>query len=88
MFRWYEKAARCYAHLSDVSMHLQDCQLSHAEWESALRNSRWFTRGWTLQELLAPRVIVFYTCDLARLGNKTSLMQVIYKITGIAASAL
>ncbi|KAH8631977.1 hypothetical protein IG631_13660 [Alternaria alternata] len=55
MFRWYEASEVCYAYLQDVpsasDIYAQD---------SAFRNSRWFTRGWTLQELLAPRLIRFY----------------------------
>jgi hypothetical protein len=87
MYRWYQKAARCYVYLSDVSVHTQDGQ-SHVEWESAFRNSRWFTRGWTLQELLAPKIVVFYSQDHVRLGDKKSLEQQITVITGITAEAL
>jgi hypothetical protein len=86
MFKWYEKAERCYVYLADVSVRAG--QLSHTEWESALRNSRWFTRGWTLQELLAPKIVVFYTSEHVRLGDKTSLMHNIHEITGIAVDAL
>lgn len=47
MFRWYQKAARCYVYLSDVSIEGQHGQ-SNSTWEPAFRESRWFTRGWTL----------------------------------------
>jgi Heterokaryon incompatibility protein (HET) len=87
MFRWYQNAARCYVYLWDVSIRTQDGQ-SHIEWESAFRNSLWFTRGWTLQELLAPKIVVFYSRDHIRLGDRTSLKQQITKITGIAIEAL
>lgn len=53
MFRWYRQSKVCY----DVS----DKTLNKEEKEAALRNSRWFTRGWTLQELLAPKEVVFFT---------------------------
>jgi hypothetical protein len=93
MFRWYQNAARCYAYLSDVylsdvSVDTQDSQLRHVEWESAFRTSRWFTRGWTLQELLAPNTIEFYSRDQVRLGDKKLLEQQICEITGIAVEAL
>ena len=88
MFRWYQNAARCYVYLSDVSVHTQDGQSRHIEWESAFRNSRWFTRGWTLQELLAPKIVEFYSRDHVRLGDKKLLEQQIYEITGIALEAL
>jgi Heterokaryon incompatibility protein (HET) len=44
MFRWYRKAAICYVYLADVWTEDQPLKL----WEAAFRNSRWFTRGWTL----------------------------------------
>jgi len=88
MFSWYQDAARCYVYLSDVSVHTQDGPSRHIEWESAFRNSRWFTRGWTLQELLAPKIVEFYSRDQVRLGDKKSLERQIYEITGIAVEAL
>jgi hypothetical protein len=88
MFRWYKNASRCYVYLSDVLVYAQDGQFPHPEWESAFRNSRWFTRGWALQELLAPKIVEFYSRDHARLGDKKSLEQKIHEITGIAIKAL
>lgn len=88
MFRWYQNATKCYVWLADVSAHGQDGQASLTEWESAFRNSRWFTRGWTLQELLAPKSVVFYSRDHVRLGDKKLLEQKLHEITGIAIEAL
>lgn len=88
MFRWYQNATRCYVYLSDVSVHTQDGRSRHVEWESAFRNSRWFTRGWTLQELLAPGIVEFFSYDCIRLGDKRSLEQQIHEITGINIEAL
>jgi hypothetical protein len=88
MFRWYQNAVRCYVYLSDVSLYTQDGQFRHVEWESAFRSSRWFTRGWTLQELLAPKIVQFYSKDHVRLGDKKSLKQHIHEVTGIAVEAL
>jgi Heterokaryon incompatibility protein (HET) len=88
MFTLYENAVRCYVYLSDVWMSTQDGQFPHIEWHSAFHNSRWFTRGWTLQELLAPKIVVFFTRDHVQLGDKNSLVQDIHKITGIAIEAL
>jgi hypothetical protein len=87
MFYWYQNAATCYVYLSDVSVHTQDGQ-PNAEGSSAFRSSRWFTRGWTLQELLAPKVVEFYSRDHVRLGDKRSLEQAIHERTGIATEAL
>lgn len=84
MFCWYQNAARCYVYLADVS----DTQQSNLGWEPAFRASKWFTRGWTLQELLAPASVEFFTKEGRRLGDKKSLEQQIHEVTGIAVSAL
>jgi Heterokaryon incompatibility protein (HET) len=90
MFRWYQKADRCYVYLSDVSMrgHATDLQLTPIMWEEAFQDSRWFRRGWTLQELIAPASVEFFSREGDRLGSKASLEQAIHKITGIAIEAL
>ncbi|PVH71132.1 hypothetical protein DL98DRAFT_577528 [Cadophora sp. DSE1049] len=76
MFRWYQKADKCYVYLADVAK------------ESALSKSEWFSRGWTLQELLAPEMVEFYTRDGVRLGDKSSLEQQIAEITDIPIKVL
>ncbi|PQE16369.1 hypothetical protein CJF31_00009579 [Rutstroemia sp. NJR-2017a BVV2] len=87
MFRWYQNAARCYIYLSDVSTPDTGVDDQRA-WGEAFRKSRWFTRGWTLQELIAPRLVNFFSSEGRRLGSKLSLESEIYKITGIANKAL
>ena len=71
MFRWYQQAARCYVYLLDVSLRAakQDGQVKPV-WETAFRNSRWFTRGWTLQELIAPTLVDFF---LAQKANNSGI---------------
>jgi hypothetical protein len=54
MYRWYEDAAVCYAYLSDIPF-TDPIDLT------ILSKSRWFTRGWTLQELIAPTKVVFFS---------------------------
>jgi hypothetical protein len=90
MFRWYRDSARCYVYLSDVSHAPNGANSEHGHllWESEFRKSRWFTRGWTLQELLAPDLIEFYSQEWRRLGDRTSLEQHIHEITGIPTLAL
>ena len=61
MFRWYQEAQICYAYLSDVSDEQAGCDV-------AFEQSLWFTRGWTLQELLAPYSVEFYAADWAPIG--------------------
>ncbi|KIW11944.1 hypothetical protein PV08_09217 [Exophiala spinifera] len=88
MFRWYANAERCYVFLSDISAGKRDYTGSTRVWESAFRKSRWFTRGWTLQELLAPRRVEFYSREGVYLGDKATLEQVIHEVTGIPGAAL
>ncbi|KAI1614995.1 heterokaryon incompatibility protein-domain-containing protein [Exophiala viscosa] len=88
MFRWYGSAARCYVFLSDVSARKCDCGGALRVWESAFRKSRWFTRGWTLQELLAPGSVEFFSREGEPLGDKRSLEQTIHDITTVPREAL
>jgi hypothetical protein len=87
MFRWYKNAERCYVYLSDVSVRARDGS-EHVDWESSFRITRWFTRGWTLQELLAPSIVEFYSRDGVRLGDKKSLEHKICEVTGVSENAL
>jgi ankyrin repeat protein len=90
MFRWYQSSAQCYVYLSDVSSRRReaDYDTSCFTWESNFRNSRWFSRGWTLQELLAPRSLTFFSNEGQNLGDKSSLEQIIHEITQIPIQAL
>jgi hypothetical protein len=88
MFRWYRDAAKCYAYLSDVSTPADDPEICQSAWEAGFRSSQWFTRGWTLQELLAPSSVLFYSSQYRKLGDKKSLARVIHETTGIPLPAL
>jgi hypothetical protein len=85
MFRWYRNAVKCYVYLSDVTT--SNCETEQA-WQSAFRSSRWFTRGWTLQELLAPRSVDFFSREEKLLGDKNTLEKLIHEITNIPVAAL
>lgn len=63
MFLWYQRAVKCYVYLSDVSItkRKEHDEIFNSTWEPALRVSKWFTRGWTLQELLAPSSVEFFS---------------------------
>jgi hypothetical protein len=82
MFMWYRNAVTCYVYLSDVT------GIGPAPVNLGIAKSRWFTRGWTLQELLAPKTVQFFTREGKSLGDRTSLSQHIAKITGIPEPAL
>ncbi len=61
---------------------------TRSTWKLAFRKSRWFTRGWTLQELLAPEFVEFLSKEKERLGDKESLKELLNDITGIPLDAL
>lgn len=79
MFKWYKAAKVCYAYLADVS---DAADTSH---NSQFAASDWWKRGWTLQELLAPSRLTFFTSDWRVIGHKHGLSAVIANIAGINA---
>ncbi|WYZ36958.1 hypothetical protein EsH8_II_000464 [Colletotrichum jinshuiense] len=84
MFAWYECSVVCYAYISDIEGSGDlDGSTNGGDSYEQLAKSRWFTRGWTLQELLAPRQVLFFSKDWGQLGNRKSLADVIQKITNI-----
>ncbi|KAN0071275.1 HET domain containing protein [Elaphomyces granulatus] len=90
MFRWYRDAAKCYVYLADVPRLALDADVESSQlpWELSFRKSRWFTRGWTLQELVAPASAEFFSKEGEQLGNKKSLERQIHEVTGIPVKAL
>ena len=79
MFHWYSSARVCYAYLDDVYSPLREKE------PTMFRESEWFTRGWTLQELLAPKVVEFLDRDWDPIGSKTQLAEQITAITLISS---
>src|SRR3954468_16799626 len=65
MWNWYRQANICYAYLVDVSS-----GTDVYEEDSAFSRSLWFTRGWTLQELIAPLEVKFYNQSWNFIGRK------------------
>jgi hypothetical protein len=89
MFRWYRDATKCYVYLPDVSRPRTDsADGSNEDWGPTFRKSVWFSRGWTLQELIAPASVDFFCKEGELLGNKVSLERHICEVTGIPVSAL
>ena len=87
MYEWYRRASVCYVYLSDVSVLAQnDDEKAHREKE--FKDCRWFTRGWTLQELLAPDYVKFFDKDWINFGSRRSLVPDLVSITGIDATHL
>jgi hypothetical protein len=84
MFRWYKASARCYAYLSDVAG--TEDRPNRLQWPS-FKESVWFTRGWTLQELIAPSDVLFLDSTWREIGTRTELMADIIAVTGIPGPA-
>lgn len=74
MYAYYKNSQKCYVYLADV-----ESEKAGTEFEA----SRWWKRGWTLQELLAPRVVEFFNRNWKALGSKQTLHDAISKRTGI-----
>ena len=83
MFQWYSKATKCYAYLADVNWPyelavgrtggIEDSSKTKQGRYGTFGKSEWFERGWTLQELLAPKTVLFYDYDWDFLGSKNTL---------------
>ncbi|KAM0270864.1 hypothetical protein ACHAQH_009290 [Verticillium albo-atrum] len=82
MYAWYEASTICFAYLDDVPM-AGPADLYAID--SPFRKSAWFTRGWTLQELIAPSEVYFISQTWSRspLGYKTTMAPLLEEITGV-----
>ncbi|KAK0129725.1 hypothetical protein ONS96_000285 [Cadophora gregata f. sp. sojae] len=84
MYQWYQNAKVCFVYLFDVDDSEVDAHCSDDAVDSAhFENSSWWTRGWTLQELIAPSALEFYNSKWNLLGSKHDLTALITTITGI-----
>ena len=88
MYRWYKNAKVCYAYLHDVpgsslpTVHDKERYPDFRGWPE------WFSRGWTLQELIAPSNVQFLNKDWRSIGDKRMLAPTLHKITGIPEDIL
>ena len=86
MYRWYKNAYIYYAYLSDVSAKrvVRDSTSYRSLYTlEQFGMARYFSRGWTLQELIAPSIVEFYDVDWTEIGTKSSLREVLSRLTGI-----
>ncbi|KAI9147071.1 Vegetative incompatibility protein [Paramyrothecium foliicola] len=75
MFEWYTRSVVCYAYLADAAV------------KSEILGSEWFARGWTLQELIAPKRLIFFSCDWVPLATKANLGKEIEERHGVPDGA-
>lgn len=98
MFEWYRNARVCFVYLEDVTKDSLaeagsdggDPPTSHFQPSimAQFHGSRWFTRGWTLQELIAPFSLIFFSREWAWLGTKADFVSEIASMTGIDSKYL
>ena len=81
MWRYYRESNICYAYMADVPD-------SDAGWGQMFTKSEWFTRGWSLQELIAPACVVFYAHNWEPIGTKLERYEQIAEITSIDPDVL
>jgi len=87
MYAYYQNAQVCYVYLADA-LNGSLRNISRRNGSSFYRWSEWFSRGWTLQELLAPRTVVFFDKNWRRIGDKHQLQDDIHRITTIPPTVL
>ncbi|KAK7437577.1 hypothetical protein VKT23_018475 [Stygiomarasmius scandens] len=83
MFKYYAESSLCIAYISDVPGNLK---LSVQR--EVLKQSQWFTRGWTLQELVAPLDVIFVNAEWVEIGLKSNMKELIQETTGISSEGL
>ncbi|KAI0509022.1 hypothetical protein F5B22DRAFT_638388 [Xylaria bambusicola] len=90
MFKWYREANLCITYLADVKTDARHPATSPSIFKRTYSEepSEWFSRGWTLQELLAPQQMQFYDMNWKYMGTKMELSSALAQVTGISAHYL
>lgn len=88
MFRWYEDSARCYVFLHDLDAKNIPTTSNEKMFPNSSGWPKWFSRGWTLQELVAPNVVHFFNKAWQYIGDKKNHAQTISSITQIPSRIL
>ncbi|KAI6106435.1 heterokaryon incompatibility protein-domain-containing protein, partial [Pisolithus croceorrhizus] len=88
MYKWYENAQICYAYLNDVGESTFPTKKDDDKFDKSNGWPEWFVRGWTLQELIAPKEVGFFNENWVPIGNKRQLASTLVNITGIPSEVL
>ena len=83
MHRWYENAQVCYAYLHDVPGLSFPTARDKEKYPNFNGWPEWFSRGWTLQELIAPSEVEFFNKDWQSIGDKRTHAPTLVGITGV-----
>ena len=88
MYRWYENSRICYAYLHDLPGSSFLIARDHARYPKSNGWPEWFSRGWTLQEMIAPRDLQFFNKDWHPIGDKRTLSPILEDITRVPQDVL
>ncbi|KAI6146990.1 heterokaryon incompatibility protein-domain-containing protein, partial [Pisolithus thermaeus] len=88
MYRWYQNAQICYAYLDDVGESTFPTKKDGDKFDKSNGWPKWFVRGWTLQELIAPKEVEFFNENWVPIGNKRLLASALVNITRIPSEVL
>ena len=83
MYRWYENSRVCYAYLHDVSSSSFPTAPNYERNVKSNGWPEWFSRGWTLQEMIAPMDLQFFNRDWHPIGDKRTLSPILEDITRV-----
>ena len=83
MYRWYENSRICYAYLHDVPDSFFPTHSDKSRYPNYNGWPEWFSRGWTLQEMIAPRNVQFFNKDWSLIGDKARLSATLEGITRV-----
>ncbi|KAI6016531.1 heterokaryon incompatibility protein-domain-containing protein [Pisolithus marmoratus] len=88
MYRWYRNAQRCYVYLNDVDESAFPTEQDFSKFDRSNGWPEWFSRGWTLQELIAPKEVEFFNKNWVSIGTKQDLTSTLEDITRIPSEVL
>ena len=88
MYRWYENSSVCYAYLHDLHGPSFPTARNNERYRKSRSWPEWFSRGWTLQEMIAPRDLRFFNKDWHPIGDKKTLSPILKDITGVPQDIL
>ncbi|KAI6147783.1 heterokaryon incompatibility protein-domain-containing protein [Pisolithus tinctorius] len=88
MYRWYRNSQKCYIYLNDVDESAFPTEQDFGKFGRTNGWPEWFSRGWTLQELIAPRTAEFFNKRWVSIGTKEDVTSTLEQITGIPCDVL
>ena len=88
MYRWYENSGICYAYLHDIPDSSFPMAGDAERYPQSIGWPEWFSHGWTLQEMIAPKDVQFFNRDWHPIGDKRTLSRILQDITGVPQDIL